>query len=97
MSERAKETRSADRISRPWGDIGKIAYHDKIYLKGYVITFHGIVNVYSQTDPDYTRLSFAHGGFMHAKTMHKSHSARYLVTLADRFAAEVAKEAEGGK
>lgn len=60
---------------------------------GYVQTYHGSVEVYSVWHPDnsqFTRLDFIYDGLMHYRNIDAYYQPRYLVTLARRFAAEIA-------
>lgn len=58
--------------------------------EGHVITEYGIVAVYSQSD--YTRLTFAQAGMVYRRVFGQGFTPYNLVTLAKRFAAEIAQE-----
>lgn len=69
--------------------------HDgsRLESKGHVETYYGYVQVYSVWHPDdkrFTRLDFIRDGEMHYRNIDAYYSPRYLVTLARRFAAEIA-------
>jgi hypothetical protein len=68
------------------------------WTDGAVFTCHGIVLVYAQGDDEYThhtRLDFVWQGRLYMRDFNgKRYSPRGLVTLADRFAAEIVESQE---
>lgn len=64
------------------------------YTTGTVKTFHGIVAVYSQEPDPVTVVEIVINGRCYRRTIEKSYSHRGLVTLAKRFAHEVAFNAK---
>ena len=75
---------------------GRITEYDS-YRKGTVLTHHGIVEVYSMFGywpgiVKHTSLDMMHKGYLHTRTFNRSYSARYLVTLAKRFAEDVLRD-----
>jgi hypothetical protein len=62
--------------------------------EGIVLTSHGIVwvcsNTYDRKRQGLTTLHFMHSGRLHVRSFQRKYSAQYLVTLAARFAKEIA-------
>lgn len=76
-------------------DLDEIRYR-RLVMR--VNTVHGIVSVDSwryKTDTKYnsTLMEFIHNGMVHLRRINATYQPRYLVTLARRFAAEVAEKA----
>lgn len=76
----------------------KTEYHaSNVHQEGYVTTPHGYVYVggraWLNSDKS-TRLEFIHDGRLHIRQIREIYQPRHLVTLAKRFAAEIA--AKGG-
>ena len=63
---------------------------DKIYYRGVVFTPQGIVAIYRQYDEDYTKLHFCWEGRWYTRNIAAAYSDRYTITLARRFAEEIA-------
>ena len=82
------------KISEPMNRVWK---HPAGYLEGSVITAHGIVYVYSQggaTEVPSTNLQIVWGGRLYSRTMKRRYTQRGLVTVANRYAKEVAGDEE---
>jgi hypothetical protein len=86
-------TERGTKISRPYAWIDKHTFESngktEWYKRGVVFTKKGVVSVYTQHD--FARLVFVHCGREYYRTRNTGCSDRYLVTLADRFAADVAE------
>lgn len=70
-----------------------------IYARGYALTKWGIVGIYTQlgsksSSDDYTRFFFVHADKEYTRSVNRYFSERYLLTMAGRFAREIA-EANG--
>jgi hypothetical protein len=79
------------RLDRPVGRMNKCDG----YIEGSVLTPHGIVTGYAQgsdTESHHTSLSVIVNGRMYTRSWPKRYSARGIVTLAARFAAEMAEQ-----
>lgn len=62
--------------------------------EGYVATPQGFVRVYSTWWPDgtkHTRLTLIYGGRQYERSISNYYQPRYLVTLAKKFAADIAE------
>lgn len=82
------------KITKPINSIGFNKEYE--YYDGDVVTKNGIVGVYSQGfNPSHiksTRLEIVFNGVVHVRIICNSYSQKHLVTLANRFAEEVAKD-----
>ena len=80
------------KISTPWSRITARPEYGGRYVSGNVITRWGIVDASSGVleDDGCTMLEFSHGGRLYNRRFAKDYSARYMVTLANRFAREIA-------
>lgn len=85
-----------DEMSAALGGSGRIHDDPGGWTDGDVLTFYGIVAVYTQGDDRYdrhTRLDFVWKGRLHIRNIsNRRYTARGLVTLAKRFAAEIAED-----
>jgi hypothetical protein len=76
-----------------WSRLRDSEYQGETYVDGHVVTAHGIVNVYCEyRGKGYTSLEVGVNGRVYRRTMQEPFSKRYLVTLARRFAEEMAKD-----
>ena len=86
------------KVNIPCNRIGDFDSDNKkeTWLNGTVVTKYGIVDVYSQGGKNITKvttLGIVHNGIMRTRSIYKKYSAKYLVTLANRYAEEIFKEA----
>lgn len=75
---------------RDWSPMVDAPSPGGTYRVAYIVTPHGVVGVYSQTDPDHTSLITAFGGRAYEVAWARSFKDPFLKTLAKRFAAQVA-------
>jgi len=71
-----------------WSD--QLGSEEKPYWRGVVFTQHGIVAHYRQQNDDHTTLHFVWQGKWHTRNIPAYYSDRYTITLARRFAEEIA-------
>lgn len=77
-------------VSQPFLWSNQLGIPERPYWRGVVFTKQGIVAFYQQTDPDFTTLYFVWQGKQHTRRIDAFYSNRYTVTLARRFAEEIA-------
>jgi hypothetical protein len=68
----------------------QLGSEDKPYWRGVVFTRQGIVATYRQQNDDHTLLHFIWQGKWYTRNIPAYYSDRYTITLARRFAEEIA-------
>lgn len=79
----------ANKVTAPLGCLIAMKTHDGDgeWYYGAVLTRHGYVRVHAE--PTFTSLSVVHAGKAVYRHIQRAYTRRGLVTLADRFAAEI--------
>lgn len=82
------------KVGRPTRVMVEGEWRGQKYAGGYVITKHGVVGVYTQSD--YTALTVVHNGLDYERFWQRDFTERALTARASKFAREIAAEPTSG-